>query len=138
MLSVSLGGGDAGSGHRSHVVMFRNTGGTPCQLQGYPGVAAIDGDGKQVAQAARTERGYLGGLASGRNVPTVTLAAGQSASAMVEGLGFNASDGSACTAYKGFDVTAPEDTGSTRLMVATDLCSDLQVHPIVVGTTGRQ
>ena len=137
-LAVSLGAGDAGVGHRSIVVVFRNSGTSACRLHGYPGVAALDANGRQVVQAVRTPNGYLGGLASGTALPTVTLARGQRASATIEGLGFNASDGSACTGYQGFLVTAPDDTSSTHLAAATDMCGELQVHPVVLGTTGQQ
>lgn len=133
---VSVGGQDAGSGHRSVTLVFTNAGGQPCQLSGYPGVAGLDAVGSQVAQARRTPSGYLGGLASG-SAPTVTLSPGRSASARVEALAFNAADGSACTAFGGLLVTAPDDTVSTRLPWGNDGCGDLQVHPVVPGTTGR-
>src|SRR5205814_6518113 len=86
---VSAGGQDSGSGHRSVVLVFTNAGSQPCRLTGYPGVAGLDTGGSQVAQAQRTPKGYLGGLASGRP-PVVTLPPGQSASALVEALAFNA------------------------------------------------
>jgi hypothetical protein len=133
---VSTGAQNAGSGHRSVVLLFTNTTGQPCRLTGYPGVAGMDTRDAQVAQAQRTPKGYLGGLASGRP-PVVTLAPGQSASALVEALAFNASDGSACTPFAGLLVTAPDDTVSTRLPWGNDGCSDLQVHPVVAGTSGR-
>lgn len=136
-LAVTTAGQSGGSGHRGVVLVFTNSGTRSCQLRGYPGVAALDAAGAQVAQARRTSAGYLGGLASGAQIPAVTLSAGQSASAMVEALAFNAADGSACTAYRGLLVTAPDDVESTRLPWDTDGCSDLQVHPVVPGTTGR-
>src|SRR5690242_18041370 len=45
-LDVSVTGGDAGAGHRSKVIVFRNTGSATCVLQGYPGAAALDGNGR--------------------------------------------------------------------------------------------
>jgi hypothetical protein len=131
---VSLGTGDAGMGHRSVVLVFTNKGSRPCRMAGYPGVAALNGGGSQVAQAQRTLSGYLGGVASG-SAPRVMLAAGQQASALVEGLGSTGAV-SPCTGYAGLLVTIPDDTASTRLSWATDVCSDLQVHPVVPGTTG--
>jgi hypothetical protein len=133
---VSVGHWDAGSGHRSVALVFTNTGAQPCRLSGYPGVAGLDAAGSQVAQARRTLHGYLGGLSAG-SPPVLTLAPGESASALVEALAFNASDGSACTAFGGLLVTVPDDTASTRLPWDSDGCSDLQVHPVVSGTTGR-
>jgi hypothetical protein len=136
-LVLSAGMTDAGSGHRSVALVFTNRGAQPCRLHGYPGVAALDANGNQVAQARRTPNGYLGGLATGQQLPTVTLATGQSASALVEALAFSPADGSACAAYQGLLVTAPDDTESTGLPWRTDGCTDLQIHPIVPGSDGR-
>jgi Protein of unknown function (DUF4232) len=136
-LTVTANAGDSGSGHRSVVLVFTNHGSATCRLYGYPGVAALDSHDTQIAQATRTTSGYLGGLGSGRTAPNVDLATGQSASAMVEALAFNANDGSACTAYAGLLVTPPNETRSTKLGWPSDGCSDLQIHPVVPGITGR-
>jgi hypothetical protein len=136
VLSVKLAGESAGSGHRSVTIVFVNTGRQPCTLHGYPGVAALDAGGKQVAQAARTEHGYLGGLPQGTGATTVTLRPGGSASAIVEALAFRKSDGSACPAYRGLLVTAPGDVASTRLSWTTDSCDQLEVHPVVARSAG--
>ncbi len=136
-LKVTVGAESAGSGHRSVALVFTNVGSTPCTLHGYPGVAALNATGAQIAQATRTPSGYLGGLAPGRAIPYVTLAAGQSASATVEAMAFNASDGSACTAYAGLLVTPPNETRSVRVPWTNDGCSGLEIHPVVPGVTGR-
>jgi len=136
VLTVKLAGESSGSGHRSVTIVFVNAGRQPCILHGYPGVAARDGRGAQVAQAARTERGYLGGLPQGTGATTVTLRPAGSAAAIVEALAFRASDGSACPAYRGLLVTAPGDAASTRPSWSTDSCSDLQVHPVVARSAG--
>lgn len=134
-LTVSVGGHDAGLGHRSVVLLFTNTGSTACKLHGYPSVAVLDAAGKQVTQAAQTPSGYMGGLAAGRPLPTVTLQLGLPASAMVEALASTA-DGSPC-AYQNIVVTAPDDTSPTRLpWDSNDGCSALRVHPVVPGTSG--
>src|SRR2546423_3755849 len=117
---VSTGGQNAGSGHRSVVLVFTNAGNEPCRLTGYPGVAGLDAGGRQLAQARRTPGGYLGGLASGKPVPVVTLAPGDAASALVEALAFNASGGSACTAFGGLLVTVTVDTASTQVTWSHD------------------
>lgn len=137
-LAVSLGGTSAGAGHRGLAILFRNTGPARCYLRGYPRVVALDAAGRQVARAAQSPRGYLGGLAAGRSIPRVTLAPGGTASAMVEGLAFNGASGRACAAYRGLLVTPPGGTRPTRLTLTGDLCSGLQVHPFVSGRTGRQ
>jgi uncharacterized protein DUF4232 len=118
-------------------LVFTNTGSVACRLHGYPTVAALDGHDAQVALATQTKNGYMGGLAAGKAIPDVTLSPGGSASALVEALAFNASNGSACTAYAALLVTPPNETHSARLAWTNDGCSDLQVHPIVPGVTGR-
>jgi hypothetical protein len=135
-LDISVTSGDAGSGHRSRVLVFRNTGGSTCVLQGYPGVAGLDGTGHQVAQAQRTLNGYLGGVRTG-NPPLVRLAPGTAASATVEALAFDAATGASCTPYAGLLVTPPDETHSVHLGWGSDGCSDLQIHPVVAGTTGQ-
>jgi hypothetical protein len=133
-LSLSAGSTDSSSGHRSETLVFTNTSAATCVMQGYHGVAALDGQGSQVVQARRTPSGYEGGIPSGAVPPRVSLGPGQSASATVEALAFNASDGSACTRWAGLLVTVPDDTVSTRVPWNSDGCSDLQIHPVVPGT----
>lgn|SRR6266487_2384279 len=136
-LSINLGGGDAGSGHRSAALMFRNTGSVTCRLHGYPGVAALNAHGTQIQQARRTPSGYLGGLKQGASAPIVDIAPGQSASALLEALAFGP-DGGSCTPYAGLLVTPPDDTRSVRLAWSGDGCSNLEIHPVVPGDTGQQ
>jgi hypothetical protein len=126
-LTVTLGDHGSANGNRYFVVLFRNSGFTSCRMRGYPGVAALDAGGGQVAQATRFDTAE----------PEVTLAPGQVASATVHGLAANP-DGTACTGYQGLLVTAPDDTGSTRLDPHTDMCGSLDVRPVVPGTTGHQ
>lgn len=133
-LAVSAGAEDAGLGHRSFTLVFINRGRAACRLHGYPGVAGLDASGRQTSQAKRTLSGYLGGVRGA--APTVTIAPGESASALVEGQGFD-KNGNACPGYRGLLVTAPDDTRSTRLSWTTDTCDTLQVHPVVPGVTGR-
>jgi len=97
----------------------------------------LDSGGNQIAQATRTTKGYLGGLAAGHSAEQAFLSKGESAAAIVEALAFNASDGSACTAYAGLLVTPPNETHSIKLAWDNDGCSDLQIHPVVLGTTGQ-
>ncbi len=128
-LEITLAQGGSGSGHRSAVLTFRNTGSGTCQLYGYPGVAGLDAHGAQLEQAARTTSGYLGGL-RGTTMAVVNLSAGQSASATVEALAFRP-DGSSCSGYAALLVTPPNETHAVRLAWNTDACSDLQIHPVV-------
>jgi hypothetical protein len=134
-LDIRITGGDAAVGNRSRIIVFRNTGTKTCVLQGYPGVAALDSRGHQVAQAQRTLNGYLGGVRTGKPL-LVWLAPGKAASAMVEAAAFRA-NGASCTGYAGLLVTPPDETHSARLSWGSDGCSHLQIHPVVPGTTGR-
>ncbi|MGI5239129.1 DUF4232 domain-containing protein [Dactylosporangium sp. CA-139066] len=126
-LKVTAGPQNAGSGHRSVTLVFTNRGARPCRMTGYPGVAALDAGGGQVAQAKRTLHGYLGGAQS---VQTVTIPAGGTAEAVVEAMAFNPADGSACAAYAGLLVTPPDDTASTQLPWGNDGCAELEIHPV--------
>jgi hypothetical protein len=126
----------AAGGHSSKVLVFTNTGPTVCRLFGYPGVAALDAGGNQIAQATRTLNGYMGGIPSGKSAEAAFLSKGESASAVVEALNFNASDGSACAAYAGILVTPPNETHTVKVPWDGG-CSALQIHPVVLGTTGQ-
>ncbi len=129
-LSVTLGARDAGLGHRSVELVFRNIGTTSCRMHGYPGVDGLAADGSTIAQAARTMSGYMGGIRDSTSQPTATLRPGQSTIALVEGTA-STSDGSACEGIKQLLVTAPNDTVSTKLSWDTDVCGNFQVHPIM-------
>jgi hypothetical protein len=135
-LAVSTGGTDAGSGHRSLVLLFTNTGRQQCRLTGYPTVTALHRDGGGTTPARHTPSGYLGGLAAGRKPPVVTLNPAQTASAMVEALAFDPDTGNACTPFVTLLVAAPGDTATTRLAWTTDGCGTLEIHPVVPGTGG--
>ena len=127
-LSVMLGVEDAGVGHRSVQVVFRNIGTAPCHMRGYPGVDGLAADGTTIAHAARTMTGYLGGV-SGTVSPTATLRPGQSTYATVEGTA-STPDGSSCAGIKQLLIIAPDDTAPTKLPWDSGVCTNLQVHPI--------
>lgn len=127
----------AGLGHEGGTILFKNTGTSECSLAGYPGVAALNATGKQVAQAQRTPSGYLGGMETGsKTPPLVQLAPGAVASAMVEGTDVPEGTASSCPTYPALLVTPPTSRQSTRLAMSLPGCSPLQVHPVVSGTTG--
>lgn len=137
-LSVTYGAIDFGCGHRSMPIIFTNVGSTMCSLSGYPKVTALNANGEPVAQARPTPSGYLGGLKSGAEPPTVDLLPGQSASAMLEALAFEVSDGSAVTPYASMLAVPPGGDQAEPLEWECDGGSELEVHPIVPGETGRQ
>jgi hypothetical protein len=137
-LRLAAGRTDAAMGHVGVVLLFRNTASTPCHLRGYPGVAGLDASGRQVAQASRTPTGYLGGLASGGPAPSVTVAAGGTASALVEATDVPTGAATACPSYAALLVIPPNDTAATRLPVTLPGCSGLEVHPVVTGGSGSR
>ncbi|WP_175414234.1 DUF4232 domain-containing protein [Agrococcus sp. SGAir0287] len=59
-LDVTAAIGDAGAGSVTVTFTFENVGGTPCTLDGFPGVSAVgDGNGTQIGQPAeRSDRSY--------------------------------------------------------------------------------
>lgn len=134
-LAVSDQSGSAGSTHRSVILIFRNASSVQCHLTGYPGVAALNSNDQQIAQATRTLHGYLGGSTS---AATVTLAAGATASATVEALAIDATTGNGCAPYAGILVTPPNETHSIKLAWPGDGCSALEIHPVVLGATGSR
>lgn len=73
-LTATPGGGSAG--HQGYELVFRNTGSSPCTLQGWPGVSFVGkGNGTQLGAPATFDRSSAHG--------TVTVAAGSLAHATV-------------------------------------------------------
>jgi hypothetical protein len=136
-LAISTGQPGAGLGHEGFPILFRNAGTSACTLQGYPGVAALEATGTQAQQAQRTPQGYLGGMDTGSTTPPlVTLAPGQSASALVEGTDMPSGGATSCPTYPAVDVTPPTSTHTVRITSSLPGCSQIQVHPVLPGTTG--
>lgn len=110
-----------GMSHADHVVMFTNEGSASCRMRGYPGIAALNSAGTQIKQAARASAAS----------PSVVLAPGQTASAMVSA---NTASCTATTTVAGLLVTAPDQRSSTRLGPAGQLClNSLSVLPVQPG-----
>ena len=142
-VSVKLGSSDASAGHRSIVLVFTNSGSSTCTLTGYPG-ATVTNNGQYnfapYVNAERTLHGYEGGAAA---VTTVSLAPGGTASAVLEWLGAP-TDGSEpnaanCPGMAGgyLEITPPNTTAASRFDPPTDMCGNIQIHPVVSGTSGR-
>jgi hypothetical protein len=140
-LGVKLGTEDAGMGHRGIILLFTNTGSSTCTVSGYPGATVRDNGQTDFAplNAQRTLLGYEVGTQA---VTTVALAPGGIASAVLEWVAAPAdgSDPSAanCPGMAGgyLEITPPNTTTSTRFQPPLDMCSDLQVHPVVKGSSG--
>lgn len=124
------------TGHSAAVILFQNASRTTCTLTGYPEVSGTGPGGVIAEQATPTAHGYMGGLSpSTATPPTVTVAPGQEASALVEGAVAQAA--TSCRALSGLTVSAPGANTTVSLPAAPSGCH-LQVHPVVPGTTGRQ
>jgi len=127
-LHITLGPYGAGLGHIGVPIRFRNEDGT-CNLRGYPNVEGLSADGRTVVRARHTLRGYLGGA---RQVSTITLAPGQTASALLEGENFP-SPGHPCPSYRYLRITPPHAARSVRRDARYRFC-----YPVVAGSSGRQ
>jgi Protein of unknown function (DUF4232) len=144
-LAVTPYPGGAAAGNVSQVIRFVNVSRSTCSLTGYPGIAALNASGAQVAQARRELSGMLGGLQNGaQSPPTVTLASGAVASATVEGGDNPVGTATSCPYYPAFLVTAPDQTQSVKVAVGLPGsrfqgfpgCSGIRVDPVVPGGSG--
>jgi hypothetical protein len=137
-IAVSVGRFGAATGHLGGALVFHNTSGSTCVLRGYPGVAGLDQSGQQVTQATRSLSGYIGGVMNGQ-IPTVELAPGGWASAVVESLSFDPRTTGACAhEFTQLLVTPPNTTHGTAVSLPKlhlTSCS-LLIHPVVPGTSG--
>jgi len=126
--------GEAGLSHEGVLLRFAPFDTSACTLYGYPGVAGLDVNGKQVLQATRTPNGYLGGVQGGKP-GTVTITSLTPASALVEGDAAHAA-GTTCPPLVALLVTPPGLHTSQQVEAAPPACGGLQVHPVVAGVTG--
>ncbi|MCE3551984.1 DUF4232 domain-containing protein [Pseudonocardia sp. RS11V-5] len=116
-LRITLGGGDPGAGSVYRPLVFTNTGGTTCQLRGFPGVSYVTGDdGHQVGPAA-TMSGERGG--------EVRLGPEGSAAAQLQLVNVQNFDPAACmpTAVRGLRVYPPGETQSAFIPLETTGCA---------------
>jgi hypothetical protein len=126
---------DAGAGHRFLVLRFNNVGQTTCTISGYPTVDLVNGSGEVVAHAQQTPNGQAGLPAGTTEPPVVTLAAGASASTVVEASAIPEGNDPPCKEYA-LMVTAPGQTEAVSAGPAQMPDCDLQVHPVVAGDRG--
>jgi hypothetical protein len=127
---------NSGMGHIIDILVFTNTSSATCFVRGYPGVAGLNAQGKQVVQAERTTQGYVRALPTGQAVPVVTLAPQQAASSSVEGDDVARGTETSCPTYPSLLVTPPNTTTSIVVKLGMAGCVPVQVHPVVPGTTG--
>ncbi len=134
-LAVGSAGRGVAGGHGGLVLLFTNRGSAPCTLRAYPGMDALDGSGRVLAHAQRTPRGFIGGLPPGvTRPPTLTVLRGQTVSALSEW--DNIQGGGGCPSVSArIAVTPPNTTTTSTLPDQVPTCN-LQIHPVVAGTTG--
>ena len=134
-LSVTLGLNSGAAGTIGQVLLFENRSTLTCLLHGFPGVAGLDNVGNQIAQATRVvnEVPFTGSTAS---LPTVTLAPGATASALVLTSDVPRGGATSCVSYSGLLVTPPNALQSVQLTVSLPGCDGLRVGPAYSGTTG--
>jgi hypothetical protein len=137
-ISVTAGAGGAGLGHVGVVLRFRSTASETCTLSGYPGATLVTAGGRDVP-ARRTRNGYLGGLAAASGLlPVVHVLPGHTVSAYLEGLDSDAAHGGGpCPRYAHLLVTPPNQTVTARMTSPLTTICQLEVHPVVAGTSGR-
>lgn len=137
-LSVKIDQGSSGMGHTGSVLVFTNTGSSTCTVYGYPGADVTNGGQYNFASYMNATR-VSGGMA----VKTVSLSPGSSASAMLE-WAVNPTNGEPasaanCAGMAGgyLEITPPNTTATDKSDPPLDMCADLEVFPVVAGTTGQ-
>jgi hypothetical protein len=134
-LSITLTGASPGLSHHGYVIEFKNRG-SACTIAGYPGVDALNAQGHRILSAQRAKAGYLGGVTSGP-IPTVHLAKGKTASAVLEWIDL----GPPCPSAHSLRITPPNAVTSVVLSPASlqseTLCR-VRIHPVVPGRTGQR
>lgn len=132
LIAVSHSHPQGATGHGNVVVIFRNISQHTCSLRGYPGLDALGPNGGVLASARRSLRGFTGGASA---VRTITLQSWQQASSDVEWRNFTA-NGHACRFSKSIATTPPNTFKTFHRPVSVSVCN-LQVHPVVRGTSGN-
>ena len=134
-LQISIGEAGAALGHFGAPPLFRNVGNRSCELSGYPEVIGVEAAGGAVVPARHSLAGYLGGIRAA-SPPTVTLAYGEVASALIEATNVPEGDAESCPEFERLRVSPPGDPTSTKIDVSFYNCSGIEVHPVVPGSTG--
>lgn len=127
VMTFRLGSGNGAGGTDSVPVVATNASRQPCVTTGYPGVAALDTSGRQIAQADRGSEG--------QQVSTLVVQPGQQISALLTG--HVEGPGGECPESAAILFTLPDNTDSTRIVTALPACpGGFGVQPFVRGTTG--
>ncbi|MEV4313504.1 DUF4232 domain-containing protein [Actinocrispum sp. NPDC049592] len=127
-LSLSIRGEDGALGTIYRGLVFTNTGGRTCTIEGFPGVSFVAGDdGHQVGQPAVRD-GAKGGV--------VSLKPGDAATAPVGFTSIDAYDPAECqpTPVRGLRVYPPHDTASAFVAFPGQACANPSVPHLKVLT----
>jgi hypothetical protein len=129
VMTFEVGQSDGAAGTSYVPIIATNASQQPCVTTGYPGVAALDQSGAQIAQAGRT-MGGTGGT-------TIVVQPGQQVSSLLAAASM-ASGIPTCPTSTAILFTLPDNTDSTKLDLRLPACADgISVDPLVRGTTGR-
>jgi Domain of unknown function (DUF4232) len=127
-LQISLGVSEGTAGTTYRALVFTNSSGRMCTIQGFPGVSFVAGDdGHQVGQAA---------VRVGEKGPIITLIAGGTATAPVGFVNIGAFDQADCqpTPVRGLRVYPPHDTASEFVAFETMACAGTSPNHLTVRT----
>jgi len=146
-LTVSALSGGGGAGNTYQVFGFRYSGPSTCSLSGYPELVALDDKGAKVVDAQDVPD-PIGGTMSGGStqLPSVTLHAGQTASAILVGTEIPIGQTNSCQQYAAsFRVTPPGLKEPVEIGPGTrwgskgfPICTTLRIGPVASGMTGGQ
>ena len=132
----SFTSGGAAAGHLGLILVFTNTSGSACSMNGYPGASVSDANGSHW-NAAREMEGYMGGAGGFSSPPTVVLAPGGTASALLMWTDVDDPNATCHTTDYTELLTTTPNTQSTVTYHGTYSCENLQVTPVVQGSGGR-
>ena len=140
-LSLSIPLESAGGLFNYMVLEFVNHGAAACTVEGYPGAAVYNATGS--APALNSSRQLTGHVDDQYTSPApITLAPGATASTILEWVD-KPTDGhpyANCVSFRTgtLGITAPNTTQTTHIPLHADVCSDVLIHPLIPGGTGRQ
>lgn len=138
-IQVTEQAGQGAAGHISLLLVFQNTSGSTCVLHGYPGAELTGQAGTAGLNATRTLSGHLGGAVGLAKAPTVVLAPGGDASAVLEWSDVPTGSGCAMQNPTSLLVTPPNTTQTSTLSISsgTAVCSGLEIHPVLKGVVSE-
>lgn len=130
-LALSFLGQQGATGHGELGFVLRNTGSSPCQTIGYPGIQFLDKDGRALqTSSTRTTHDFFGQT----HVAPLVIAPGASASFRV-GVTHGVNSSKGCTTAAGLQVIAPNDTALMHVSIPDGAfeCRTATVSPLQAG-----